>query len=536
MSSETTPLFSTNISNFSGNTSSTFRPDPYTNPNYHKTKALIPTLIPQPFELTLLNSRLLNATKTTARTQTSNQQPQYQHQLQTKITIQSEFSALLFNSTTAQQTIALLLRCILCFATPVIILSWFSSLDELCSGSLALVAANVAYFAVIQGCVSSIPGSRLAGMTLIERPVDNGEIDNDGMKVGFLFLNRFGTTMIMLIPMISICWFFEIFMDSLFELPLLSSSSLSWLFEGLFHGVQSYSRVLSLGLPGLVVFELCDLVLSLVYHQQFVTLSLSFWIMGLCVLAYVLVFVDGSYSWKEFTKKAMSSGTDLLKQLSLAVNSVIAVEIEYCVFELMILTTLFFGKVQFAVLTLCSVIASLIVQIFYAFGCAVSIRVSQLISLGDKSGSAKSARYCMIFTEILGVFNFFLLSIFKKPIVSVFTNDEELTHESHRALPYVFALQLFDSLNFTCVSLFRSQRRQVIGSVVHVATYFMIGLPLTYCLAFVLQYKVIGLWIGLNLTAFLLISFEVPLVLITDWAKAIRIASRSEDELHNWAY
>ncbi|GMG40440.1 unnamed protein product [Ambrosiozyma monospora] len=577
MRSETTSLFSTHIF---GNTSTTFHPDPYTNTNHHKTRTPIPmlissTLIPQPFESTLLKTRLLRAkptTTTTAQTQT---------QIQTKISIQSELITLFLNSTPAQQTIALLLRCVLCFATPIITLSRFSSLNELCSGSLAMVVANAAYFAVIQGCVYSLAGPNSAGVHeaivawQVEVGVGRDGRDNDddddggeyGAKVGALCLMGFMGIVIMLIPMISICWFFENLVESLFALPL--SSSLSWMSgEGLFHDVQSCLQVLSLGLPGLVAFELCDWFLLLVHHQQFfsiwilivvvplnsvlsylfvyvfdlgligapLALSLSFWIMGLGSLAYVLLFVDGLQCWKGFAKKVTFSRTDLLRRLSLAVGAVVSVEIEYFVFELMIFTALSFGKVQFAVLTLCSVIASLAAQVSYAFGCAVSIRVNQLIGLGDKNDSAKSALYCMIFAEILGVFNFFSLFIFKKTIVSIFTNDEELTHELYQVLPYVFALQLFDSLNVTCVGLLRSQRKEVIGSVVHFVAYFVICLPLTYFLAFVLHYKVIWLWIGLNLTVFLLISFEAPLVLIIDWDKALRIASQQEDQVCNLSF
>ncbi|ODV87994.1 hypothetical protein CANARDRAFT_173863 [[Candida] arabinofermentans NRRL YB-2248] len=412
--------------------------------------------------------------------------------------------------------------------SPMLVISRVSNL-ALGASSLATMYMNVTYMGVIQGCVTAIdsfaPQAYGAGnLALVGESVQKNLMVN----------------LVMLIPMIILCWNSEFVLNALQPDPELSKLA------------QDYLRVVTFGMPGLLGFELgkrflqaqkifhastyvllvvSPLSLILTYLFVFplgfgyigapIVISLSYWLMALLLLGYIR-FVDGSQCWAGWNRRTLF--TNLYEQFYLAIFSLVAVEAEYFAFEVMSLAASYFGEIELAVQSICSATGSLIFQVPFALACAVSTHIGQLIGAGNKENAIKSTYICMKGATILGFISFAVLMILIVPITRVFTDDKEVAHLCYQVLPILFFTQCYDTLNVTSAGLLRSQRRQDIGSMMNLFSYYVIGLPLAYLLAFQLDLQVKGLWIGLTICVFLLTVAEVIVLLKTNWDKVLKNA------------
>jgi len=92
-------------------------------------------------------------------------------------------------------------------------------------------------------------------------------------------------------------------------------------------------------------------------------------------------------------------------------------------------------------------------------------------------------------------------------------------------LPVVGAFQLFDGLAAVAGGVMRGCGRQTIGAIYNFVGFFIIGLPVGACLAFVANIGLIGLWGGIAVALFLIAIFASTLVFTTDWEKQVERAN-----------
>ncbi|KAG7713108.1 hypothetical protein KL949_002543 [Ogataea haglerorum] len=418
--------------------------------------------------------------------------------------------------------------------SPLLIVSRISA-QALGAATLATMYMNIAYLGVIQGAVTAVdsfaPHAFGAG--------------NYAM-VGEVVQKNLAVNTILLVPMVALCWFSGTVLSALQPDPELASLA------------QTYLRIVTLGIPGLLIFEVgkrylqaqnifhastyvlllvspLSLVLTYVFVFPFgwgyvgapAVVVLSYWLMALLLVAYA-VFVDGSRCWGGFSYRAMCSG--LYDQIYLALFSLVSVEAEYFAFEVMALAAAYFGETALASQSICAAVGSLIFQVPFALSCSISTRVGSFIGAGNLEFARKSTNMCIRATVFLGICVCMLLLITMRPITRVFTDDSVVAAECYKILPVLFFTQCYDMVNVTCQGLLRSQRRQDVGSVFSLCSYYIFGCPLAYILAFRLNLQVRGLWIGLSTAVMLLTLAEVVLLARTNWPNIMELAKQEEHE------
>ncbi|KAG7838323.1 hypothetical protein KL943_000399 [Ogataea angusta] len=418
--------------------------------------------------------------------------------------------------------------------SPLLVVSRISA-QALGAASLATMYMNITYLGVIQGAVTAVdsfaPHAYGAG--------------NYAM-VGEVVQKNLAVNTILLVPMVVLCWFSGKVLNALQPDPELASLA------------QTYLRIVTFGIPGLLVFELgkrylqaqkifhastyvllivspLSLVLTYVFVFTFgwgyvgapVVVVLSFWLMAVLLIAYA-VLIDGSKCWGGFSYKAMCTG--LYGQIYLALFSLVSVEAEYFAFEVMALAAAYFGETALASQSICAAVGSLIFQVPFALSCSISTRIGSFVGAGNLEFARKSTNMCIKATFVLGVSVCIFLLIAMRPITRVFTDDSIVAAECYKILPVLFFTQCYDMVNVTCQGLLRSQRRQDVGSVFSLCSYYIFGCPLAYILAFRLNWQVRGLWIGLSMAVFLLTLVEVVLLARTNWPKVMELAKQEEDE------
>lgn len=96
-----------------------------------------------------------------------------------------------------------------------------------------------------------------------------------------------------------------------------------------------------------------------------------------------------------------------------------------------------------------------------------------------------------------------IVAIFQAQIPLLFTDDPEVLEIFAKVIPVVTILQLFDGITSVSHGLLRGIGRQEIGGYVNLATYYVVALPISFALAFGLDWKLNGLWIGVTFGLFM---------------------------------
>ena len=93
--------------------------------------------------------------------------------------------------------------------------------------------------------------------------------------------------------------------------------------------------------------------------------------------------------------------------------------------------------------------------------------------------------------------------MFRYQLPLLFTQDEEVIAIVAEIMPLCAALQIFDGMTAMAHGLLRGIGKQSFGGYVNLATYYLLGLPVSAATAFALDWKLEGLWLGVTIGLFL---------------------------------
>ncbi len=96
------------------------------------------------------------------------------------------------------------------------------------------------------------------------------------------------------------------------------------------------------------------------------------------------------------------------------------------------------------------------------------------------------------------MFNLTLLAALRYQLPLLFTRDEEVIAIVADVMPLCAFMQVFDSLTAIAHGLLRGIGKQSFGGYVNLSTYYLVGLPISAATAFALDWKLQGLWLGVN--------------------------------------
>ena len=101
----------------------------------------------------------------------------------------------------------------------------------------------------------------------------------------------------------------------------------------------------------------------------------------------------------------------------------------------------------------------------------------------------------VIFT--MGLMAIFFIC-FNKYLPSIFSNDQGIILIASKLLLMAAFFQLFDGTQVAAAGVLRGMDDYKFSSYIAFIGYWLIALPLCYILAFVFDYKVYGVWLGLS--------------------------------------
>ncbi|KAG5521663.1 hypothetical protein RHGRI_034028 [Rhododendron griersonianum] len=203
--------------------------------------------------------------------------------------------------------------------------------------------------------------------------------------------------------------------------------------------------------------------------------------------------------------------------------------LEWWSFELLILLSglLPNPELETSVLSVCLNTISTLYAIPYGFGAAVSTRVSNELGAGNPQG-ARVAVFVVMFhavmeTTIVSATLFAMRRIFGY----TFSNEKEVVDYVTSMAPLVCLSVIMDSLQGVLSGVARGCGWQHIGAYVNLGAFYLVGIPMAATLAFWVQLRGKGLWIGIQAGAIVQTILLSIITSCTNWEKqAIKAKER----------
>jgi multidrug resistance protein, MATE family len=240
-------------------------------------------------------------------------------------------------------------------------------------------------------------------------------------------------------------------------------------------------------------------------------------LLALFLFLYVY-FVAGHECWNGFTWRALQNWGPMIR---LAIPGLIMVEAEYLAFEIITLASSYFGTTALAAQSVLGTVASVMYQIPFPLAIAGSTRVANLIGATLVDAARTAAKVSTAGAIIVGLMDMAILSALRSYIPRLFTPDEDVIELVALVLPICAAFQLFDSMAANCNGILRGLGRQAIGGYVQVFCYYAVAIPISLGTGFGLGWGLRGLWCGVAVALFLVVSIESVFLLRTSWQRSV---------------
>jgi multidrug resistance protein, MATE family len=157
-------------------------------------------------------------------------------------------------------------------------------------------------------------------------------------------------------------------------------------------------------------------------------------------------------------------------------------------------------------------------------GCAV--RVGNAVGAGLPCHAKRSAFVAvgstMLCQVVLGTF----VVLERRHVGLIFSRDTQVIQETGKLMPLVAWCMLGDGMNASVAGSLRGIGKQEVGALLNLVSYWGLGMPLAYVLAFKFDMGLQGLWVGLSTCAMINgVAMFLVLRKWIDWQACIENAS-----------
>ncbi|KAI6717258.1 multidrug and toxin extrusion protein 1 [Diplocarpon mali] len=267
-------------------------------------------------------------------------------------------------------------------------------------------------------------------------------------------------------------------------------------------------------------------------------------LMVLLLLLYAWL-VDGSQCWGGLTKDAFRNWGPMIR---IAVPGMIMYVTEFAAEEVLTLAAAQFGTSQLAAQSVLVTLVQITYIVPLGASIAASIRVANWIG-ARASGAAKfsakvvgsspsgslvlvdfNARLqAVVFGFVLSSSNTVLLFSLRNQLPYLFTRDPEVVVAVVKSIPIISCMLVFDTMAAFSHGLLRAIGCQGFGSYVNLVAYYVIALPISFSTAFMLDWKIYGLWTGMATGLCLVSTIEFWWLNRSDWDHAVDKATLRND-------
>jgi len=223
-------------------------------------------------------------------------------------------------------------------------------------------------------------------------------------------------------------------------------------------------------------------------------------------------------------RTAVSSATGLRRYLSLALPGLLVIS-EWWASEAAIFFSGWISPVALAGMSIYQSLNSFCFLFPYGAGAGGTTRIGTLLGRGDAVGAALACKVALAHGMFWsGLWGILLWCIPHEYFPRLFTPDDDVVTTAAMTVPLLGIYVMVDGLTCTLNGVVKGCGRQCITVPIVIVSYWALGLPVGYYLAFVRQAGVVGLVTGMTLGTSLHCLLMNIAVGVTDWKKEGRKA------------
>ncbi|XVF50532.1 hypothetical protein PTKIN_Ptkin04bG0108800 [Pterospermum kingtungense] len=214
--------------------------------------------------------------------------------------------------------------------------------------------------------------------------------------------------------------------------------------------------------------------------------SVSHWTNVLLLVFYLKFSPSCAKTWAGFSKEAFQN---IFTFLRLAIPSAVMVCLESWSFEMMVLLSglLPNPKLQTSALSICLNTAYTVWMIPFGLSAAVSTRVSNELGAGNPEVAHLAVCVVIVMTISEGLLVGSILILIRNSWGYAYSNEVEVVKYVAALMPLVAASNFLDSLQCVLSGTCRGCGWQKIGAYVNLGSYYLVGIPCSILLSFVLH-------------------------------------------------
>ncbi|TGZ61521.1 hypothetical protein CRM22_007943 [Opisthorchis felineus] len=254
-------------------------------------------------------------------------------------------------------------------------------------------------------------------------------------------------------------------------------------------------------------------------------LSVSFGIMLLCEIAYILISGTYKETWSGFNLRAATKNWGVIFRMGIPGLFMVSLE-EWC-FEIMTFISGAISEVTLGAQAIAFQVQSLLYMIPLGLFTAVNVRVGQKLGAYDPDGARFTFRTAQRFVCIVALATGVPVVLLRNKLPLIFTEDQAICDLSSKLLAMLLLFQTCEGFAGVSEAVLLACGRQSLGAVIIFVGYYCIGMPLAFLFAFAANRGIIGAWTGL-LTGFAITTIAYSVFAHkTNWIAEARKARRN---------
>ncbi|NXC00714.1 S47A1 protein, partial [Orthonyx spaldingii] len=211
---------------------------------------------------------------------------------------------------------------------------------------------------------------------------------------------------------------------------------------------------------------------------------------------------------------------------SLAIPSMLMMCIEWWTYEIGSFLIGLLSVIELSVQSIIYEVSVVAFMIPLGLGTAASVQVGNALGAGDFESAKRSSTTSLICTGVFCVIVGAILASTRNVLGYIFTKDKEIIDLVAWVMPIYVVFHLFEAITGACSGVLRGIGKQKFGAILNAVSYYGVGMPLAAVLLFVAKIGVIGLWVAMLVSVFILCTCFITYISRLDWEKAAEEAQR----------
>ena len=187
------------------------------------------------------------------------------------------------------------------------------------------------------------------------------------------------------------------------------------------------------------------------------------------------------------------------------------------------------GPIELAAHGIAIQLASLTFMVHLGFSQAATIRAGRALGRGDEINLRRGAKMAIGMSTVFAVATMAVFLLIPEPLIAVFIGPSEpekaaLLRIGISLLAMAGLFQVVDAVQVLALGLLRGVQDTAVPMVIATISYWVVGLPVSYLLAFTLGMGGVGIWLGLVVG----LSVAAVLMMWRFWRRSVFLTKRRD--------